>query len=149
MKKNKEKYNIPNKATTQPKYIKGEATPTIDPIEEDGNDKYVFLSLKNIQPQYQCFSDWDKTAMSKFWDFSRKLHQSTWTDIYRSAGNKNKTGFAYTPIPLSKYHGLSNLDKEVSMFELRVDDKIRVHGFRQHSIFHLCVLDKNHNITAK
>lgn len=37
---------------------------------------------------------------------------------------------------------------EFDLFELRVDGKKRVHGFREGNIFHICWLDRNHRICS-
>ncbi|KAA6333473.1 hypothetical protein EZS27_018120 [termite gut metagenome] len=119
-------------------------------FEQNGNDKLVFVSIKNLQNSYQCFSEWTKSEMSKFWDFNRRIHQMTWQNIYDTANTgKNKRGMAYTSIPRSKYKSIyyiKNLSKDIDFFELRVDGELRVHGFREKSIFQLCLLDREHTI---
>lgn len=62
------------------KYIKPNVA---DYSYESGNDNFVLLSIKNIQSNYQCFSDWSKTEMSKFWAFNDKLHKMTWNELYK------------------------------------------------------------------
>lgn len=119
-------------------------------IEQTGNDKRVFVSIKNIQHQYQCFSSWNKNDMNKFWAFNEKVHNMTWAQIFKTGGKNKKTGIACTTIPRDRYKNIpfiKSLSKDISMIELRIDNKIRVHGFRINSVFYLCVLDKNHDIT--
>ena len=41
---------------------------------------------------------------------------------------------------------INNLSEDIKMFELRVDDKMRVHGFRIEQYFYLCYLDREHKI---
>lgn len=118
--------------------------------DQTGNDKYVFVSIKNLQYKHQCFSEWDKSDMNKFWAFNKKIHEMTWEQVLKTGGKNNKTGIAYTPLPREKYNKIpfiKGLSKDICMFELRIDNKIRVHGFRINSIFYLCVLDKKHEIT--
>jgi hypothetical protein len=123
-----------------------------DVAEETGNDKRVLMCIKNLQPNYECFSDWSKTEMGKFWDFNEQIHQKTWQQVYESASiGAGKRGLALTRISRSRYEHIefiNSLSPEINMFELRIDDKIRVHGYRQKSVFYLCLLDKNHRITG-
>lgn len=143
---------IKNKSDkTKGKFIKNHTDVSPSEIELNGDDKLVFVSIKNLQNKFQCFSEWSKIEMNKFWNFNDSIHKMTWSQVLQTASKgKNKRGLAYTVIPREKYKGISffkDLDKSISIFELRIDDKIRVHGFRECSIFHLCVLDKNHKIT--
>ena len=132
------------------KYIKPNVA---DYSYESGNDNSVLLSIKNIQSNYQCFSDWSKTEMSKFWAFNDKLHKMTWNELYKSASKgKDKRGMAYTIMDRNLYKNMpfiKEISKDVTMFELRVDGEIRVHGFRSNSIFYLCLLDREHKISRK
>ena len=106
-----------------------------------------------VQSTYQCFSDWSKTEMSKFWAFNDKLHKMTWNELYKSASKgKDKRGMAYTIMDRNLYKNMpfiKEISKDVTMFELRVDGEIRVHGFRSNSIFYLCLLDREHKISRK
>lgn len=119
-------------------------------LENEGNTSKVFLSLKYTQNGFQCFSDWTKQEMNEFWNFNSLLHGYTWQDVYSTSRKKNKTGLAYTEIPIKKYPNSefkNKLSPDITLFELRVNQKIRVHGFRVNSIFFLCWLDRNHDIT--
>ena len=133
------------------KYIKKNTDIVIEKTEETGNDKLVFMSIKNIQSSCECFSKWTKDEMKKFWTFNESLHRKTWKDVYASASQgADKRGLAYTIIPRNKYEHISfmnNLSKDITLFELRVDNEMRVHGFRDKSIFYLCLLDREHKIT--
>jgi hypothetical protein len=120
---------------------------------EGGNDKCVLVCIKNLQSNYECFSDWSKADMGKFWDFNDQLHQKTWQQVYESASTgANKRGLAYTVISRDNYERVSafvrSLSPEIHLFELRVDERMRVHGYRQKSVFYLCLLDKDHRITG-
>lgn len=138
-----------NAASGKTKFIDSEAA-SLDYFEKDGNSSSVLISFKHIQHEFQCFSDWSKSEMKDFWNFNAKLHEYTWQDVYATSRKKNKTGFAYTEIPFKKYPGSEfkeKLSKDITLFELRVNQKIRVHGFRLKSVFFLCWLDRNHEIT--
>jgi len=49
-------------------------------------------------------------------------------------------------ILLFQYNFKKSLDDQIELFELRVDNEKRVHGFRMKSIFYLCWLDRGHKI---
>ena len=118
---------------------------------ESGDDYKVIISFIHLQNSYQCFSDWSKQEMNEFWNFYKKIHQFTWQQVYLTSGKTQKNGFAYTVIPISKYPNKDfkeNLSKDITIFELRVNQKIRVHGFRNKAVFYICWLDKNHEIMS-
>ncbi len=122
-------------------------------VKEPNWDKeLVVLSLKHIQHEKECFLDWNKNEISKFWDFNRRLHSMTWSDVFATASKgARKRGMAYTVIPRKNYHGIKfikEMSDDITMFELRVDGEIRVHGFREKQIFHLCLLDHRHSICS-
>lgn len=118
---------------------------------ENGDDSKVIISFIHIQNNYQCFSDWSKQEMNEFWGFYKKLHQYTWQQVYLTSGKTQKNGIAYTVIPTSKYPNKDfkeNLSEDITIFELRVTQKGRVHGFRNKAVFYICWLDRNHEITS-
>jgi hypothetical protein len=117
----------------------------------EGDNAQVFVSIRFVQFDFQCFSDWQKVEMKAFWDFIDKVHSKTWSQIYATGGKKEKTGLAYTPLPIERFPDGSfknQLDPQINLFELRIDQQKRVHGFRYKSVFYICWLDKNHEICA-
>ena len=116
-----------------------------------GNKATAFLSIRFVQKSYQCFSEWTKQDMDSFWSFVERLHNLTWEQILAGGGKgSDKTGLRYTPIPKEKYPSkifIESLDPEIGFFELSLDMQRRVHGFRDKSIFYLCWLDRNHELT--
>lgn len=118
---------------------------------EDGDRASLFVSIRFVQHSFECFSDWDKTEMKAFWAFLEKAHQYTWQMIKNQSGKFDKTGLAYTEIDIKQYPDCDfkkNLSPEITLFELRVTQKIRVHCFRDKSICYVCWLDKNHRICS-
>lgn len=118
---------------------------------ENGDDFNVIISFIHLQNSHQCFSDWSKQEMNDFWNFYKKMHQYTWQQVYLTSGETQKNGIAYTVIPTSKYPNKDfkeNLSEDITIFELRVTQKGRVHGFRNKAVFYICWLDRNHEITS-
>ncbi|MDF4204028.1 hypothetical protein PXD56_13730 [Maribacter sp. SA7] len=143
---------IPKSATlnTTTKFINKEAT-TLFNNNVEGNDSLVFTSLRFIQYSYQCFHQWTKQEMNEFWRFNSSIHEKTWSSVYGSAtkNKKNKSGLGYTVIDLSKYPNpefKENLSSDITIFELRVNRTIRVHGFRSQAVFYICWLDRDHKL---
>ena len=117
---------------------------------DNGDDLKLIISFLHLQNDFQCFSDWEKHEMSDFWAFYKKVHEYTWSNVYSTARKSQKSGIAYTIIPIKKYPNpdfKKSLSEDITLFELRVSDKIRVHGFRNKSVFYICWLDRNHTIT--
>lgn len=143
----------PNKNKEEKKSYINEDVTKLNDIEEDGDQKNIFVSLRFVEHSHQCFSDWSKTQMKAYWDFQVKAHNYTWQQVKDQATKnpKNKTGLAYTHIPSEKYpkDGIRiELSPDTTFFELRVNSAIRVHGFRSKAIFYICWLDKDHKICA-
>lgn len=129
---------------------KGQKTIKADNVKGCGNNDFVFISIKNIQYKFECFSTWTVAEMNKFWKFNEKLHNCTWQQVYDTASKgEEKRGFALTYIERNKYNSIpfiKDLSSDIKMFELRVDNKMRVHGFRVDNVFYLCALDREHQI---
>lgn len=115
----------------------------------DGDEAQVLVSIRFLQYSHQCFSDWQKQEMKAFWSFIDSIHNQTWAQVYNTSGKSGKTGLAYTKTKLDSYPNSDfkkGLDPQITMFELRIDNVKRVHGFRHKSIFYICWLDKGHTI---
>lgn len=114
-------------------------------------DCKAYVNLKYYRPDHQCFSDWKPKELEAFSQFCVKIARTDWTDIYRMGGKPGqKTGMGYTPhrnlsvLPTSPE--LDNLSKDLTWFELRIDRRVRVHGFRIINAFFLVFLDHDHEI---
>lgn len=115
----------------------------------EGDKANLFISLRFVQHEYQCFFEWSKAEMRAFWDFLEKAHSYTWQNLFAQSRKEAKAGLAYTVIPLGNYPAgdfKDTIDPNSTFFELRVNDKARVHCFRDKSICYICWLDKNHVI---
>ena len=119
--------------------------------DEKDNTLRSHVNLKYYNYAHQCLSQWTSEELSNFSEFTNKLTSMTWEQIYKTGGKSgNKTGVGYTPH--SKKNKLPNqgivsgLSEDISFFELRVNQKARVHGFRSGSSFFLVWLDRNHEV---
>lgn len=117
--------------------------------KDEGDKAKVFVSTRYIQYKYQCFSVWSSTEMKSFWNFQELVSNMSWEQVYQTARKKKKNGVAYTTItkktyPKSKF--LNSLSPDITLFELRVSQESRVHGFRSGPVFYVCWLDKGHDI---
>lgn len=113
----------------------------------EGNEANVFLSIRFIQHQEECLSEWDKNEIKGFWSFVESIHQQTWKQVYNGSRKDKKSGLGYTEIPLKKYPKSDfkdSIDPNCTFFELRISEKARVHCFRDKSICYVCWLDKSH-----
>jgi hypothetical protein len=110
-----------------------------------------YVSLKYYSPSHQCLSEWSREKIQAFSQFSSKLNQTTWVEIYKTGGKSgSKVGFGYT---VHKNHSvlptnsdLEGISPDLTWFELRVGDESRVHGFRVKDAFFLVFLDQNHEV---
>lgn len=116
----------------------------------DGNDDKAFITLKYFDSSYQCFSEWTTSELRDFTNFIDTINKMTWNEIYKSGGKTNKTGLGYTVHTNKKVlpnpRLLEAISEDITFFELRVNEKARVHGFRVKSAFYLVWLDRGHKI---
>lgn len=109
------------------------------------------VNLKYYDHAHECLSQWSSPELSDFSEFTNKLTQTTWSDIYKSGGKSgHKTGLGYTVHKnkdnLPRKGKVTGLSEDITLFELRVNQKARVTGFRSQSSFFLVWLDRNHHI---
>lgn len=118
-------------------------------------NKNPYVVLKYFQKEWECFSEWGKDELSQFSNFLKTLSEHTWDSVYKSGGKgDNKAGLGYTSYRLDDMKAgnshvkkvISRLDPEITLFELRVSQKMRVHGFQSQSAFFLILLDRGHKV---
>ncbi len=108
------------------------------------------INLKYYQSKFECFSSWTQEELRDLSSFIDKLSQSNWTDVFKSGGKSgSKSGFGMTfhkREALPKFPAIDQISEDIDFFELRVNQKARVHGFRNFSSFFLVLLDREHRI---
>lgn len=115
-----------------------------------------FVTLKYFRDSFECFSAWEKDELKSFSEFVSALRQRTWRQVLATSGKgENKAGLAYTPYEISTTKSgaeehLKEIRKQIgddiTFFELRVTQKMRVHGFRAKAGFFLVLLDREHRV---
>ena len=118
-------------------------------------NKNPYVVLKYFKKDWECFSAWTKDELGQFSNFLTILGRHTWDSVYRSGGKgRNKAGLGYTPYKVEDMKAggphvkkiLAGLSPEVSLIELRVSQKMRVHGFQSQSAFFMVLLDREHKV---
>lgn len=115
------------------------------------DDIKMLVSVTFLQRKFECFSQWGKPEMKSFWRFLDKLVRSNWLDLIKTAGKSGKSGFGLTKIRKDLYPAggyIYGVDADQAFYELRVDERRRIHGFQKGNIFHICYLDRNHRICS-
>lgn len=111
---------------------------------ESSDNKQTYIALKYFDKNFECFSEWSSDELTCFSNFIDKINQLTWKDIKNHAGLRLKS--------IDNAQGLPNnnikekLSKDITFYEMRINQRARVVGFRSNSIFFLCWLDRNHRI---
>lgn len=114
-----------------------------------------FLVLKYFRDAFECFSAWEKDELKAFSGLITELRQRTWRQVLETSGKQDKKGLAYTPYETklaskSAQEHLQNvrnaIGEDINFVELRVTQKIRVHGFRMKAAFFLVLLDREHRV---
>jgi len=120
-------------------------------LKKKETEQVPYIVLKYYQPNYQCFSEWNKQELKGFSDFIEKLRKTNWNLIKQQSSAKNKVGFGYTQIDkkiLPNASILNDISEDVSFAELRLSKESRIFGFRINAAFFLIFLDKNHEICS-
>lgn len=126
-----------------------------DGSRESVNGKNPYVVLKYFQDSWECFSAWTAEELRSFSKFLVTFSGHTWDSVYKSGGKgPNKGSLGYTPYDISTMNsGKEILEKvrnlispDIGFFELRVSDKIRLHGFQSQSAFFLVMLDREHRV---
>lgn len=161
--------NIPkNKISDEAKSLDKEDSSTslekkifdLPSFKKDGSreaplDKNPYVVLKYFQKDWECFSEWGKEELSQFSNFLTTLSGHTWTSVYKSGGKgPNKVGLGYTKYQIGEMKAgdthvkkvLDSLSPDISLIELRVSQKMRVHGFQSQSAFFMILLDREHKV---
>ena len=91
-----------------------------------------------------------------FSGFVSNLRERTWRQVLETSGKgENKAGLGYTPYEISKTKSgaedhlkevQKSIGEDITFFELRVTQKMRVHGFRAKAAFFLVLLDRGHKV---
>ena len=129
-------------------------------VNKDGKrdnieNKKPYVVLKYFQTGWECFSDWTPQELKAFSAFLNLLSSHTWGSVYRSGGKgENKSGLGYTVYDVEKMKAgkailtsvREKLSPDISFFELRVSQKLRVHGFQSQAAFFLVMLDREHKV---
>jgi hypothetical protein len=106
-------------------------------------DLPAHISLKYFDGSYECFSVWQQRELRAFTKFIEKLREHNWEDVKKTAG----FGYAeHNRQHLPRKRILTLISPETTIFELRVTQTARVHGFKIQSVFFLVWLDRNHQI---
>ncbi|WP_033045869.1 MULTISPECIES: hypothetical protein [Pseudomonas] len=126
-----------------------------DGAREGSLNKKPYVVLKYFQKDWECFSAWTKEELGQFSNFLTTLGNHTWDSVYKTGGKgENKAGLGYTPYKVEEMNAggshvrkvLANLSPEINLIELRVSQKMRVHGFQSHSAFFMILLDREHKV---
>lgn len=129
-------------------------TNTLDGGSSDNESPFV--ALKYFRDSFECFSIWEKDELKCFSDFINSLRNRTWRQVLETSGKGgNKTGLGYTPYEISTVKNAAQdhlrevrkqIGDDITFFELRVNVKMRVHGFRAKAAFFLVLLDREHRV---
>lgn len=107
------------------------------------NKGSVSISLRYFRRQCECFSDWEKSELSKFASTLEKLRNYTAEQLKvtkslcdRHKGAPDEARFAFP----------NDVSPEQTLYEIKVDpsNKLRAHGFFVDQVYFLLWLDREH-----
>lgn len=107
-----------------------------------------YVALKYFDHGFECFSAWTPDELRLFSGFLTKLSGLTWEQVPKVQG------LGFKAINLATIAaGRDNLTRvrdklspDIGFVELRVNQRMRVHGFRVEDAFFLVLLDREHRL---
>lgn len=101
----------------------------------------VSISLKYYDSSCECFSKWKSQELKGFSSLIDKIAQLGVSQL--------KSGTKYCdmhagPSKLKRFQRPDDISPDIPLYELKVTEKARVHGFFVESIFFLLWLDREH-----
>ena len=111
------------------------------------NDGYPVFSFKFSDKNKYTLFDWPKEDLYQFIRFLNKVESRTWNMIQSTAGKSDKSGLAFTQLKKSQLPVLpANISEDVTIFELRINEKMRVFAFRTGDICNFVWFDRTHQV---
>lgn len=106
-------------------------------------EKPVSVSLRYWHTGSQCLSDWQKKELSGLRKLIDKLQKLTPTAIRSDPGLFWK---AHSGAAARGFSRPSDLSADITLCEVRVSGKARVHAALHDGLFYLVWLDRNHDV---
>jgi len=113
-------------------------------IGNSSNNFQAYIALKYYDKSFECLSEWDKDELVCLSNTIEKINKMNWNQIHTDGGLRYKSIDDSKDIPLNNIKRI--ISKDIKFYELRVNQKARIVGFRIESTFFLCWLDRNHRI---
>lgn len=117
-----------------------DALPTIE-LEKV---KLVEVNLKHWNTKSQCISDWPKKDLISLRKFIDKVQTLTPTTVRTDSGLSYKLHKG--PPGGRGFSRPSSLARDITLFELRVSGRARVHCYLSNEQLYLVWLDRNHEV---
>lgn len=124
-----------------------ESLPGSDKDEIDSkivNENEVEINLKHWHSGCQCISEWQPKDLKAFRKFIDKAQGLTPSAMRADPGLEYELHKG-----LPKGHGFSkptSIPKDITLAEMKVSGKARVHGFLRENQFYLIWLDRSHEV---
>jgi hypothetical protein len=85
-----------------------------------------------------CLSDWQGQELKLLIDSFKKVEKLTWQEIFVDQGLKwERNKNIAIPLP-------NQLPKDTKLCSFRVNQKMRIYGYRAQELFYIVWFDKNH-----
>ena len=117
----------------------------VDDKTEDRDKERPYLALKYFDSSWECFSDWNQSELKNFSAFIDKLKIMNWRQVLESPGFGYKLHKNRNQLP-NKGMAIREVSPDISASEIRVTQRVRIHGFRINSAYFLVWLDKDHRV---
>jgi len=96
-----------------------------------------------IIPNHNVSLNWQKNDLKQFSKFLCKVQEKTPTQVKTDKGLDSKKHNRTKP---SGFSLPNHLDSNTELWQLKVSQKARVHGYIIGNYFHLVWLDRNHEV---
>jgi hypothetical protein len=125
--------------------------PPSDGISDDESDvifeastlpqiNWVSINLAHYDGKIECFSEWDAKQLKSFTKITKIMKELSVNQFKNSSYCEMHKGIS----KVNKFQRPPNISDELKLYELKPNDKSRLHGFFLHDVFYLLWLDRNH-----
>jgi len=121
-------------------------------VEAQGSTDHLppTFSFKHVDPDNYPLHEWQKLELKLLIEQLRMMENMTWLDIKKSGGYGPKSGgVGFKPLNVRtlRCHVPERL-RGVDLTEIRITQRLRIMGFRDHATYCIVWFDREHDVTS-
>ncbi len=117
------------------------------PQQTSTDDEHPGFRFTCVDKNRWRLSEWTSSEIDDLLAGLKKIESYTWGQI-KSQGTKKRGASVGTGYKLVNNHPKlpENVPEDVKLSEMRIDDKKRIFGFRDRSVYYIIWFDRDHSV---